>query len=136
MNTTERTTIGNPAQGLLVYDTGTRTYWFFDVVWKEIGVSGVISGPAGGDLSGNYPSPNVVKIQNLDVAPGVPNDKQILKWDVLNNNWKGRNDSLFLPYNVAFGSATKLFGIQNNNTTNGSSAVCGKSGTTGCGITA
>jgi trimeric autotransporter adhesin len=135
MSSAERITVPNPAQGLLVYDTNTRSFWVFDGTWKEIGLAGVISGPASGDLSGSYPSPNVAKIQNLDVAFGVPQDKQILKWDALNNNWKGRNDSLFLPYNVAFGSATKLFGIQNNNVVNGSSAICGKSSSAGSGIT-
>lgn len=136
MSTIERNLIPAPAQGLLVYDLDSRNFWFYDGGWNQIssGGGGLPSGPASGDLSGNYPSPNVVRIQNLDVASGVPFDKQVMKWDALANNWKGRNDSLFLPYNVAFGSPTKLFGIQNNNTSNGASAICGKSGTTGSGI--
>ncbi len=136
MNTAHRIGINLPAQGLMVYDTDSRTFWFYDGAWKEISTgAGGVNGPASGDLSGSYPSPNVVKLQNLDVASGVPFDHQVLKWDALANNWKGRNDSLFLPYNVAYGSATKLFGIQNNNTTSGSSAIYGRSGSTGSGIT-
>ncbi len=139
LRTNERISIISPSEGLLVYDIDSHSFWFaFGGIWKEILHSGtpiVPIGPAGGDLSGTYPNPNVAKIQNLDVAFGVPFDKQILKWDALNNQWRGRNDSLFLPYNVSFGSATKLFGITNMNTTSGASAIYGKSGMTGSGIT-
>jgi hypothetical protein len=136
MSATERDAIVNPAQGLLIYELDSRSFWYYDGWWRQINTAGnnPPSGPASGDLNGSYPSPNVVKIQNLDVAFGVPNDKQVLKWDALENNWKGRNDSLFLPYNAAYGNAGKLFGIQNNNTANGSSAICGKIGATGSGI--
>ncbi|MGB4846937.1 MAG: H-type lectin domain-containing protein [Saprospiraceae bacterium] len=139
LRTNERISVISPAEGLLVYDIDTHSFWFaFGGIWKEILNSGtpiIPIGPAGGDLSGTYPNPNVVKIQNLDVAFGVPFDKQILKWDGLNNQWKGRNDSLILPYNVSFGSPTKLFGITNTNTTSGASAIYGKSGNAGSGIT-
>ena len=134
MNTQSRVMIVNPAQSLLVYDTDTRSFWFFDGSWREIS-AGSVSGPAGGDLSGSYPTPNVVKLQNLDVAFGVPFDKQVLKWDNISNNWKGRNDSLFLPHNATFSSNTSLFGITNNSTSNGASAIYGKRGSTGSGIT-
>ena len=139
MRTIERTAIAGPAEGLLVYDNDTRSFWYYsNNSWNEMpksmGGGGTPTGPASGDLSGSYPSPNVVKIQNLDVAFGVPFDKQIMKWDMLNNRWKGENDSLFLPYNSTFGSPTKLFGITNTNTSNGATAIYGKSGNAGSGI--
>lgn len=131
----ERASISSPAQGLMVYDTGSRTFWYFDGIWREIGGSNGPTGPASGDLTGSYPSPTVAKIQNLDVVFGVPNDKQVLKWDALANNWKGRNDSLFLPYNAIYANnGNALFGITTNSTTNGSSALYGKRGSAGSGI--
>ena len=121
----QRAMIVNPAQGLLVYDTDSRSFWFHDGAWKELGASGLPGGQAGGDLNGNYPSPNVVKIQNLDIEFGVPFDKQVLKWDAINNNWKGRNDSLFLPYNATFSNPDKLFAITNTSPMN-NTAIYGK----------
>ncbi|HZV70745.1 MAG TPA: hypothetical protein VFG10_14420 [Saprospiraceae bacterium] len=139
MRSNERVSIVSPAEGLLVYDVDSHSFWYaFGGIWKEIlNNSSIIppSGPALGDLTGSYPAPTVAKLQNLDVAFGVPFDRQSLKWDQLNNKWKAQNDSLFLPYNVTYGSSTKLFGITNTNTTAGSSAVYGKSGLTGSGIT-
>ncbi len=137
MNTLERNAIASPARGLLVYDTDTQSFWYWTgLAWKEVLFSGAAitpTGPALGDLYGTFPAPNVGKIQNLDVAFGVPFDKQVMKWDMLNSRWQGQNDSLFLPYNVASANTTKLFGITNNNTTGGATAVYGKSGA-GSGI--
>ncbi|MES2649969.1 MAG: hypothetical protein V4717_24040 [Bacteroidota bacterium] len=138
MKTSERTAIQNLVEGLLVFDTDTKSFWFYNAAWKQILNSGSVvlpTGAASGDLYGSYPSPNVGKIQNLDVLAGVPFDKQVMKWDQLNNRWQGLNDSLFLPYNVSFSSSTKLFGITNNSIEAGSVAVYGKSGAAGSGLT-
>ena len=138
MRTSDRLAISSPAEGLIVFDINTLSIWYYAAgTWKEIpntSFSLTPGGPALGDLYGTYPSPSVGKIQNLDVAFGVPLDRQIMKWDALNNRWQGLNDSLFLPYNVASGNPTKLFGITNNNTTTGSVAVYGKNGSTSTGF--
>lgn len=134
MMSIERTGIQNPANGLLVYDLNSNSFWFYSNGWQQLGAgSGSMSGPAGGDLSGVYPTPNVAKLQNLDVAPGVPFDKQVLKWDAIAGNWKGRRDSLFLPNIATSTYAGPLFGITNNSSEQGSSAILGKRGA-GIGI--
>jgi len=50
MDSYQRSMIVNPAQGLLVYDTTTRSFWFYDGAWEEIGSSGGPAGAASGDL--------------------------------------------------------------------------------------
>lgn len=37
MDSTSRKAISNPATGLMVYDNTTRSFWYFDTVWSEIG---------------------------------------------------------------------------------------------------
>ena len=138
LTTQQRVQMLAPANGLLVFDSNTNSFWYFSTSWKELGNAGsggVVTGSAGGDLTGNYPAPNVAKIQNMAVDPSIPLDRQVMKWHTVNNKWQGQNDSLFLPYNVSSGSATKLFGITNTNTNAGSTAIYGKSGTTGSGLT-
>lgn len=137
MQTMERIAIANPAEGLLVFDINSRSFWYYSTGnWNEVQKSGgVVSGLATGDLSGNYPSPTVAKIQNLDVAFGVPFDKQVMKWDMIMNRWQGANDSLFLPYKAVFSDPDKLFSITNTNLAAGGASIHGKRTTTGTGIT-
>jgi len=47
MNSAQRTTIPAPATGLLVFDTTTNTFWFFNgAIWVELGAGGGPSGPS------------------------------------------------------------------------------------------
>ena len=36
MTTIQRTAISSPANGLLVFDTNTKSYWYFSTTWKEL----------------------------------------------------------------------------------------------------
>jgi hypothetical protein len=40
MTTIQRTGISSPANGLIVFDTDTKTYWYFATTWKEVGIGG------------------------------------------------------------------------------------------------
>ncbi|MEQ1746373.1 MAG: hypothetical protein ABMA02_13170 [Saprospiraceae bacterium] len=47
MTTAQRTTISAPATGLLVFDTSTTTFWFFNgTIWIELGAGAGPSGPS------------------------------------------------------------------------------------------
>jgi len=53
MSTVQRTGIPSPANGLMVFDTDTKSYWFFSTTWKEItnGGGGNFSLPYNGSFS-------------------------------------------------------------------------------------
>jgi uncharacterized protein (TIGR02145 family) len=66
MNSTERTGIATPAQGLTVFDTQTKTFWYFDgVTWREMDTSTLATLPY-------YPSVTICcqswMTKNLDVT--------------------------------------------------------------------
>ena len=56
MTTTQRTGIASPAQGLLVFDTNTGGFWFYNSGWVSLSAP---TSAAGGDLTGTYPNPTV-----------------------------------------------------------------------------
>ena len=78
MSSLQRTNIATPAQGLLVYDTDTNTFWFYNSsAWTNLSVSA-----SGGWLltgnSGTNPSTHFLGTT----------DNQPLRWRV-NNTWAG-----------------------------------------------
>jgi hypothetical protein len=73
MTTAQRTAIVSPANGLLVFDTNTRTFWFYSTTWKEITLS---NGGGGGGFalpySGVYSDPGkIFSINNPDSSNGA-----------------------------------------------------------------
>lgn len=57
----------------------------------ETGLYAATHGPAGGDLSGNYPNPAVVKIQGKAVSPTSPANGRALVWNQSENRWEPRS---------------------------------------------
>jgi hypothetical protein len=52
------------------------------------GSGGPPSGPASGDLTGTYPSPQVDGLRGRTVASTTPSDGQVLTWDTYTNQWR------------------------------------------------
>ncbi|PWV50443.1 collagen-like protein [Chitinophaga sp. S165] len=80
------------------------------------GPAGDINGvAAGGDLGGNYPNPNVVRIQNTPVSNAAPAAGQVLRYD--GANWVPSalgGGGFTLPYVTTENNAATLFSITND----------------------
>lgn len=60
-----------------------------DMQWEPVTpASGAPSGPASGDLGGNYPGPDVVALQGRSVQDVSPTDGDVLTWDNTESRWE------------------------------------------------
>lgn len=74
------------------------------------------SGPAGGDLNGFFPNPNVSKLQNFSVSANVPSNGQVLGWNGANNTWEPTSFTLTIPMSATDGTSSVSFDITNTAT--------------------
>ena len=79
------------------------------------GPAGNVSGVAGGDLSGNFPNPLVVKLQGNPVVNTAPVAGQFLKFD--GTSWgpsSGGGGGFTIPYVSTENNAATLFSLTND----------------------
>jgi hypothetical protein len=99
MTTAQRTAIATPAAGLLVYDTNTNSYWYYNgAAWGNLSSSGTLSWLLTGN-SGTNPSTNFIGTT----------DAQPLRFRV-NNIWAGEmhptNGNIFFGIHAGLSNTT------------------------------
>jgi len=72
MTTIQRTGISSPANGLLVFDTDTKSFWYFATTWKEVGIGGGnnFSLPYSGNSSDFFPF-SITNISGVSGSSGI-----------------------------------------------------------------
>lgn len=134
MTTAQRTTIDTPANGLLVYDTNTGSFWYYNgtaAEWQKIGNS-VAGATQINDLSDANTTGNSVFLGTYSGFndDGTNNNNTALGNDALKLNVTGDNNTavgyLALKTNTANGNAAFGSLAMNNNTTGSSNVAIGR----------
>jgi hypothetical protein len=102
MNSSQRTSISSPATGLMVFDTDTNTFWYYNgTAWSNIAGGWLLNGNSGINPSTNF----------LGTT-----DNQPIRFR-LNNQWSGEWNATKSNYAIGLGS------LQNNTSGSGNTAM-------------
>ncbi|MEK7255581.1 MAG: hypothetical protein AAB316_12605, partial [Bacteroidota bacterium] len=116
MTTAQRLAIASPATGLLVFDTTTGGFLFFNgTAWQAI--TGP-SGPAGGDLSGTYPNPDIAAgaVSTTELAAGSVTAAKVSSGAALNGQVLAANGAGGANWSTPAGGGGIPNSIQDNDT--------------------
>jgi len=135
MTTAQRTAIASPAKGLIVFDTETNSFWFYNgAAWNNLSASVAAAGWSLTGNSGTNPASNFIgTTDNIALTIRTNNQTRLTVADNGNIGINTTTPSAKLDVKSATGTTGANFNLTGNSSTNvrGITSVASNSGTGG-----